>query len=180
MDTVIERGGLRDPTSSESRYKAVLLDVTHADPRARVHIRAGVADRDGSAAPTSGVRKRNHHARVGQASSDERRHTFVALAVASYGRLGKEGSEFMDQLAASIVGRTNRGSVARNGVCEEHCFAGHISDCPGRDLAPGPGAPIQACPAKPPGRQEEKEGGWRITLSCRWGVRTPANTCINT
>ena len=39
MDIVIERGGLRDATSSEYRNKAILVDVTHAAPRARVHMR---------------------------------------------------------------------------------------------------------------------------------------------
>ena len=35
MDIVIERGGLRDATSSEYRNKAILVDVTHAGPQAR-------------------------------------------------------------------------------------------------------------------------------------------------
>ena len=53
MDIVIERGGLRDATSSEYRNKAILVDVTHADPQARAHMRDGRFDRDGSAASTS-------------------------------------------------------------------------------------------------------------------------------
>ena len=91
MDTVIERGGLRDATSSEYRNKAILLDVTHTDPQARVHMRDGSADRDGSAVSTSEARKRDHHARVGQVSFNEHRHKLVTLAVESFGRLGKEG-----------------------------------------------------------------------------------------
>ena len=55
MDIVIERGGLRDATSSVYRNKAILLDVMHADPQARVHMRDGSADRDGSAAYTAEV-----------------------------------------------------------------------------------------------------------------------------
>ena len=39
MNIVNEGGGLRDATSSEYRNKAILVDVTHAAPRARVHMR---------------------------------------------------------------------------------------------------------------------------------------------
>ena len=41
MDLVIERGGLRDATAAEYRNKAILLDVTYADPQAVGHMRAG-------------------------------------------------------------------------------------------------------------------------------------------
>ena len=50
MDIVIEAGGLRDATASEYRDKSILLDVTYADPQAGIHMRAGSADRNGSAA----------------------------------------------------------------------------------------------------------------------------------
>ena len=60
MDIVIEGGGLGDATSSEYRNKAILLDVTHADPQAWAHMREGSADLYGSAASTSEARKRNH------------------------------------------------------------------------------------------------------------------------
>ena len=74
MDIVIERGGLRDATWSEYRQKAIpLLGVTHADPQARVHMRADSADPDKSAAL--------HFDRLGQGSSDERRDKLVTLAV---------------------------------------------------------------------------------------------------
>ena len=113
MDIVIERGGLRNSSSSEYRNKAILLDVKHADPQARVHMRDGSADRDGSAASTSEVRKRNHYARVRQVSFDERSHKLVTLVVESFRRLGKGGSQLIDQLAASIVGGTDTGSLSR-------------------------------------------------------------------
>ena len=61
MDIVIEMGGVRDATSSEYRNKAILFDITHADPQARVHMRDGSADQDGSAASTSAARKRNYN-----------------------------------------------------------------------------------------------------------------------
>ena len=85
-------------------------------------MRDGSADRDGSAASTSEARKSNHYARVGQVSFDERSHKLVTLAVESFARLGKEGSELIDQLAASIVGGTDGGSLSRKGVCKEHLF----------------------------------------------------------
>ena len=39
-----------------------------------------------------------------------------------FGRLGKEGSELIDQLAASIVGGMDGGSLFRKVVCKEHLF----------------------------------------------------------
>ena len=105
-DIVIEAGELRDATASEYRDKSILLGMAYADPR--VHMRAGSADRNGSAASTSEARKRHHYARPGQVSLDERSYKLTTLAVESFGRLGKEGSELIDQVAASIVeGRTH-------------------------------------------------------------------------
>ena len=40
----------------------------------------------------------------------------------SFGRLGKEGSKLIDQLAASIIGGTDGGSLSIKGVCKEHLF----------------------------------------------------------
>ena len=119
MDIVIEAGGLRDATASEYRDKSILLDVTYADPQAGVHMRAGSADRNGSVASTSEARKRNQYARPGQVSFDERSYKLATLAVESFGRLGKEGSDLIDQVAASIVGGTDASSLARKGVCKE-------------------------------------------------------------
>ena len=99
MDIVIERGDLRDASASDFRHKSILIDVTYTDPQAGVNLRAGSADPDGSAASTSEAQKRNHHARVGHVSFDERSHKLVTLAVESVGRLGKEGSELIDQLS---------------------------------------------------------------------------------
>ena len=42
---------------------------------------------------------------------DERSHKLATSAVESFGRLGVEGSKFIDQLAASVVGE--RGMVGR-------------------------------------------------------------------
>ena len=104
MDIVIEAGGLRDATASEYGNKSILLDATCTDPQAGVHMRTGSEDRNGSAVSTFDALKRNHYARPGQVSFDERCYKLATLAVESFGRLGKEGSDLIDQVAASIVG----------------------------------------------------------------------------
>ena len=58
----------------------MLLDVTYADPHAGVHMRTGIADRNGSAASTSEALKRNHYARPGQVSFDERSYKLATIA----------------------------------------------------------------------------------------------------
>ena len=70
----------------------------------KLHLRGGNADHDGSAASSFEARKRQHYPRPGHVSFDERSHTLATLAVESFGRLGVEGSNFIDQLAASVVG----------------------------------------------------------------------------
>ena len=61
LGQIYEGGGLRDATASEYRDKSILFDVTYAGPQAGVHMRAGSADRNRSAASTSEARKRNHY-----------------------------------------------------------------------------------------------------------------------
>ena len=109
IDIVIRRGSLRDAPNLEYRDKSVLLDVPHADPQAQVHLRGGSADHDESAASTSAARKRQHYARPGHVSFDKRSHKLVTLAVESFGRLGVEGSNFIDQMTASVVGGRDEG-----------------------------------------------------------------------
>ena len=111
MDMAVERGGLRYATASEYRNKAILLDVTYADPQAVGHMREGSADRDGLAASKSEARKRSHYARPGQVSFDERSYKLATLAVETFGRLGKEGSDLIDQVAASNVRGTDGASL---------------------------------------------------------------------
>ena len=50
---------------------------------------------------------------------DERSHKLAVLAVGSFGRLGVEVSNFIDQLAASVVGGRDCGSMVRKGVVKE-------------------------------------------------------------
>ena len=55
----------------------------------------------------------------------------------SFGRPGKERSDLICQVAASIVRRTNGSSLARKGVCKE-CFFQMISSVhPSRDICAG-------------------------------------------
>eukprot|EP00904_Undaria_pinnatifida_P007999 jgi/Undpi1/4329/HiC_scaffold_17.g07695.m1 len=82
---------------------------------------AGSADRNESATSTSEARKRNHYARPGQVSFDERSYKLATLAMESSGRLGR-GRDLIDQVAATIVGGTDASSLARKGVCKERLF----------------------------------------------------------
>ena len=122
IDIVIKAGGLKDATALEDRDKSILLDVTYADPQEGVRMRAGSADRNGSAASTSEARKRNPYARPGHVFFDERSYKLATLAVESFGRLGKEGSGLMDQVAASIIGGTDASSLARKNLCKKRVF----------------------------------------------------------
>ena len=118
MDIVVGGGGLRNAPNPEYRDKSIMVDVTHADPQTQVHVRAGSAGHDGSAASTS-RRASTDTMRSGHVSFDERSRKLATFAVESFGRLGVEGSYFIDQLAASVVGGRDGGSMARKGVLKE-------------------------------------------------------------
>ena len=109
MDIVIRRGGFWDAPNREYRDRSILLDVTYADPQSQVHLRGGSADHDESAASTSEVRKPQPCARPRHVSLDKRSHELATLAVESFRCLGVEGSNFIDQLATSVVGGRDRG-----------------------------------------------------------------------
>ena len=85
-------------------------------------MRAGSANRDGVAASKCKARKRSHYARSGQVSFDERSYKLATLAVEIFRRLGKEGSDPIDQIASIIVGGTDGSSLARKGVCKKPLF----------------------------------------------------------
>ena len=107
---------------SEYRYKAILLDVTHADPQAVGHIRAGSANGDGLTAYKSEARKRSHYARPKQVPFNERSYKLATLAVESFGCLGKGGNNLIDQLAAGIARGTDASALAKKGFCKERLF----------------------------------------------------------
>ena len=52
-------------------------------------------------------------------SFDKRNHKLATFAMESFGRLEVEGSNFIDQLAASVVGGRDGGSMARKGVVKD-------------------------------------------------------------
>ena len=52
-------------------------------------------------------------------SFDERSFKLTTLAVESFGRLGEEGYEFIDELAAHAAGGRDGGSMALKGVFKE-------------------------------------------------------------
>ena len=76
-------------------------------------MRAGSGNRGGLAGSKSEARKRSHYARPRLVSFDDRSYEAAILAVESCGHLGKEGSDLIDQMAASIVERTDESSLAR-------------------------------------------------------------------
>ena len=119
MDVVIRPGALDNASSSAYRHKGILLDVTHADPQAQVHLRSGSATSDGTAAQTSETRKRQHYARPGHVSFDERSLKLTILAVENFGRLGEDGYQFIDGLATHAAGGRNGESMALKGVFKE-------------------------------------------------------------
>ena len=93
--------------------------MTHADPQTQVHLRSGSATSDGTAAQTSEARKRQHYARPGHVSFDERSFKLTTLAVESFGRLGEEGYQFIDELATHTAGGRDGESMALKGVFKE-------------------------------------------------------------
>ena len=115
MDIVVRRGGLRNAPNTECRDKSILVEVTHADPQAQVHVRTGSADHDGPAASTPEACKRQHYTRPGHVPFNVRSHKLATVAVERFGRLGVEGGYFIDQLVASVVRGRARGRWRRKG-----------------------------------------------------------------
>ena len=122
MDIVVRTGALPNALSAEHRNKGMLLDVTHADPQAQVHSRNGSATNDGTAARTAEARKRQHYARPGHVSFDERSFKLTTIAVESFGRLGEEGYESIDELATHAAGGTDGGRWHRKGSSRNDFF----------------------------------------------------------
>ena len=92
-------------------------------------------------------------------SFDERSHKLVTLAVESFRRLGREGSDFLDQLAASVAGGREGGAMTKKGICKECVYRyssfRDLSDC---DLTPS--SSVRARITGPSGyEREEGRGG---------------------
>ena len=109
MEIVIERGrpprcvGVGFPTQTHAHRRHQHRPPSRGSPPCRK------CDEDGSATSSSEARMRNHYARPGHVSFDECSHKLAIIAVESVGRLGREGSEFIDQLAMSVVGGRDGG-----------------------------------------------------------------------
>ena len=134
----MRRKASRDAKATEYRNKEKLLDGTYADSQAVGHVRAGSANRDGLATSKSEEHKRSHYARPVHASFDELSYKLASLAVERFGRLGKEGSDLIDQMAANIVRGTDGSYLARKGVCEIRPFQNPLSDHSRSHIPPSP------------------------------------------
>ena len=113
---------------------------------------------------------RQHYARPGHVSFDERSDKLTPFAVESFGRLGVEGSYFIEQLAASVVGGRDGGPMATKGVLKERLFQIYgeergvegtpLTDC----LSDNTGGhfeasvPLQATASRSPRCKKESEG----------------------
>ena len=142
MDIVVRTWALSNASSVKYRNKGILLDVTHADPQAQVHLRNGSATNDGCAARTSEARKRQHYARPGHVYFDERSFKLTTLAVESFGRFGEEGYEFIDELATHAAGGRDGGSErGLQGTTSSGLFGGytdsHLPPSPARTSTGG-------------------------------------------
>ena len=63
--------------------------------------------------------KRDHYARPGHVPFDECSHKLVTTAVEIFGCLGRERSDFIDQLATSVIGVREGGGMAKKGICRD-------------------------------------------------------------
>ena len=84
------------------------------------------ADADGSAASSVKARKSAHYVHPGQAFFGKRSYKVTTVAAESFERLGKSGTEFVDQLVAGVAGGANGGNLRRKGVMKER-LQHHVS-----------------------------------------------------
>ena len=101
---VVATGKPRNCSASAYHYKDIVIDGTFADSQAMTHLRNRSVDADGTAVSRAEARKSAHYAPPDEVSFDERRNKVIILAIESVGRIGKSGTEFVDQLPTSIVG----------------------------------------------------------------------------
>ena len=125
MGFVVPEGELPDASIPTDRHKGLLLDRTSGDPQEKVHPRNEKADADGSAASSAEARKSAHYARPGQVPFDKRSCKVTTVAAESFERLGKGGTEFVDQLVAGAIGAANGSNLRRKGVVKER-FQRHV------------------------------------------------------
>ena len=176
MGIVIRRGAMRDASSSVYRTKGILLDVTHADSQAQVHLRGGSATIDGSAAQASEARKRRHYARPGHVSFDERSFKLTTFAMESFGRLGEEGYKFINEIATHAAGGRNGVNMNRRGIIKERILqvvsvATQVAGCTGTS---SPSEDVNRLQGVNPQTNQDilspvmrrKDATWCVTCSC--------------
>lgn len=121
MDLVVPAGKLEEEEATKSAYhqKSLLMNVTYAEPQAATYLQRGSATNDGTVAATSEAPKRAHYASPSHVSFGERIFKLTTLAVESFGRLGRNGEEILEQLATSVVRGEEGAGKMRKGVSME-------------------------------------------------------------
>ena len=104
----------------------------------------------------SETRKHQHYARPRHVSFDEQNPTLATLAVEGFGRLGVEGSAFIDLLAASVLGGGGVGVDGEEGGGEGTPSANRLSDHTGHHFTEG--VEFQAPAQGSPGGKKEPRG----------------------
>ena len=109
MDIVVPRGELRDVSIPSYHHKGIFIDVTTVNPQATLtDLLLLMLNRTKASTTCIFVQIKCPS------------YKLTTLAVESFGCLRKSGTEFIDQLATSIVGRTNSDDLRRKGIVKEH------------------------------------------------------------
>ena len=104
MDIVITRGGLPDALNREYRICPSRWTPPVQTGKRRYTCKGAVLITIDQLPLSLEAYKRQHYARPGHVSLDvEPSHTLATLALESFGRLGVEGNNFIDQLEACVV-----------------------------------------------------------------------------
>ena len=59
--------------------------------------------------------KNEHYAYLGQVSLNKRSYKLTTLTVEKFGRLGKGGNKFVDQLTTTVIGGADNGNLTQEG-----------------------------------------------------------------
>ena len=102
-------------------------------------------------------------------SFDERSCKLATLAVESFGRLEKEGSDLIDQVAASIVGGSEGSSQTWNGIYKE-CLFQIISVTTQVAISRRVNRYILALRDRQAARGMEEGAGGLRPMACGWNV----------
>lgn len=157
IEIVVRTDGVRDAPNREHRGKSILLGVTHADSQAQAHLQTGDADRDGSAASTSGARKPRRYARRDTCRSTKRALHLPSSRWKALGALGVEGRTCLDHMAVRVVGARIKRVDCEEGGFERTPVANRLGDHTGHHFTDG--VALQAPAQGSPGNKKEPAGG---------------------